>query len=165
MHNLFRTKRAYYLLNKDEKMLILAKLLLCEISSSRVNKMGSSRTKRTYLLNKGEKRIILQNSNSTGKIHFAKRVLVRSINWEVPRLFKTLINLLVDTIFYGQEGHLLNKGEKTPCRKIVILAKLLLCIVKLGLVRSIKWEVPRLFEIFIIWLVDTICFRRKGHTC
>ena len=54
MHNLFRTKRAY-LLNKDEKMLILAKLLLCEISSSRVNKMGSSRTKRT-LLNKGEKR-------------------------------------------------------------------------------------------------------------
>ena len=36
------------------------------------------------------------------------------------------------------------------------------------LVRSIKWEVTRLFEILIILLVGTICpicFRRNGHIC
>ena len=36
--------------------------------------------------------------------------------------------LLVDTICFGREGHiLLNIDEKMPFRKIVILAKLLLC--------------------------------------
>ena len=75
-HNLFQTKRTY-LLNIGEKMpfrkiAILAKLLLCVMSSSTVNNMRSPQTvrninhfigghnlfqtKRTYLLNKAEKR-------------------------------------------------------------------------------------------------------------
>ena len=74
-HNLFQTKRTY-LLNKVEKtpfrkVVILEKLLLCEISSSTVNNMRRLQTLRTinhfidghnllqmtktYLLNKGEK--------------------------------------------------------------------------------------------------------------
>ena len=74
-HNLFQTKRTY-LLNKVEKtpfrkVVILEKLLLCEISSSTVNNMRRHQTLRninhfidghnlfqmtkTYLLNKGEK--------------------------------------------------------------------------------------------------------------
>ena len=76
------------MLNKGEKtpfrkIVILAKLLLCEMSSSTVNNMRSYQalrninhfiggpnlfqTKRTYLLNNGEKNAISQNSNS-GKI-------------------------------------------------------------------------------------------------
>ena len=73
-HNLFQTKRPY-LLNEGEKttfrkiVIILAKLLLCVMSSSSVNKMRGAQilqnindfngghnlfqTKRTYLLNKG----------------------------------------------------------------------------------------------------------------
>ena len=59
--------------------------------------------------------------------------------------------------------YLLNKGKKTPFRKIVILEKLLLCEMSSS---TVKWEeVPRLFQTFIILLVDTICIRRKGHIC
>ena len=86
-HNLFQTKRTY-LLNKGEKtpfrkIIVLEKLLLCEMSSSTVSKMRGAQTlrninhfigghnlfqtKRTYLLNKGEKNSISQSSNS-GKI-------------------------------------------------------------------------------------------------
>ena len=82
--NLFRTKRTH-LLNKGEKtpfrkIVILAKLLLCEMSSCTVNEMRSPQAlrninlfigghnlfqkNRTYLLNKGEKNAISQNSNS-----------------------------------------------------------------------------------------------------
>ena len=75
-HNLFQTKGTY-LLNKGEKtpfrkIVILAKLPLCEISSSTINNMRSPQTlrninhfigehnlfqtKRTYLLNKAVNR-------------------------------------------------------------------------------------------------------------
>ena len=88
-HNLFQTKRTY-LLNKGEKtpfrkIVILAKLLLCERSSSTSNKMRSHQTlrninhfigghnlfqtKRTYLLNIGEKTSFRSsNSSNSGKI-------------------------------------------------------------------------------------------------
>ena len=88
-HNLFQTKRTY-LLNKGEKtpfrkIVILAKLLLCETSSSTVNKM--------------------RGDQALGNIdHF--------IGGHI--LFRT------------KRAYLLNKGEKTPFRKIVIVAKLLL---------------------------------------
>ena len=75
-HNLFQTKRTY-LLNIGEKMpfrkiAVLEKLLLCKMSSTTVNNMRSPQTvrninhfidghnlfqtKRTYLLDKAEKR-------------------------------------------------------------------------------------------------------------
>ena len=84
----FRTGRTYLLniggkkVKKTpfRKIVILAKLLLCEMSSSTDNKMRSHQTlqninhfigglnlfqlKRTYLLNIGEKKAISQNSNS-----------------------------------------------------------------------------------------------------
>ena len=86
---LLRTKRTY-LLNKSEKtpfckIVILAKLLLCETSSSTVNKMRGDQT--------------LRNID-----HF--------IGGHI--LFRT------------KRTYLLNKGEKTPFRRIVILAKVLL---------------------------------------
>ena len=122
-HNLFQTKRTY-LLNKGEKtpfrkIVILEKLLLCEISSSTVNNMRSHQT--------------LQNSNH----------LIGGHN-----LFQT-------------KRTLLNIGGKTPFRKIEILEKLLLCEISSSTVNKMR----SLFEIFIILLVDTICFRRKGHIC
>ena len=75
-HNLFQMKRTYLLSIGEKtpfrKIVILEKLLLCEISSSTVNNMRSPQTvlnfnhfigghnlfqtKRTYLLNKVEKR-------------------------------------------------------------------------------------------------------------
>ena len=68
------------------KIVILAKLLLCETSSSTVNKM--------------------RGDQALGNIdHF--------IGGHI--LFRT------------KRAYLLNKGEKTPFRKIVILEKLLLC--------------------------------------
>ena len=68
------------------KIVILAKLLLCEMSSSTVNKM------------RGDKGV--------GNIdHF--------IGGHI--------------LFQTKRAYLLNKGEKTPFRKIVIVAKLLLC--------------------------------------
>ena len=79
-----------YFLNKSEKtplckIGILAKLLLCETSSSTVNKM--------------------RGDQALGNIdHF--------IGGHI--LFRT------------KRAYLLNKGEKTPFRKIVIVAKLLL---------------------------------------
>ena len=66
-------------------------------------------------------------------------------------------------LFRTRGTYLLNKGKKTPFRKIVILEKLLLCEMSSS---TVKWEeVPRLFQTFIILLVDTICIRRKGHIC
>ena len=89
-HILFRTKRTYYLLNKSEKtpfhkIVILAKLLLCEASSSKVSKV------------RGDKAL--------GNIDdfIGGRTLLRT-----------------------KRTYLLNKSEKTPFRKIVIVAKLLL---------------------------------------
>ena len=89
-HILFRTKRTY-LLNKSEKtpfrkIVIVAKLLLCETSSSTVNKMRGDQT--------------LRNID-----HF--------IGGHI--LFRT------------KRTYLLNKGEKTPFHRIVIVGKLLLC--------------------------------------
>ena len=98
------------------------KLLICEMSSNTANKMRGAQT--------------LWNIN-----HF-----IGGYN-----LFRT------------RGTYLLNEGKKTPFRKIVILEKLLLCEMSSS---TVKWEeVPRLFEKFIILLVDTICFRRKGHIC
>ena len=90
-HNLFQTKRTY-LLNKGEKtpfrkIVILAKLLLCKISSSTVNKMRSPQT--------------LGNIN-----HFIGAG---------------------HNLFQTERTYLLNKAEKPPFRKIVILLKLLFC--------------------------------------
>ena len=65
-------------------------------------------------------------------------------------------------LFRTRGTYLLNKGKKTPFRKIVILEKLLLCEMSSS---TVKWEVPRLLETFIILLVDTVCIRRKGHIC
>ena len=89
-YNLLRSRRTY-LLNVGEKtpfrkIVILEKLLLCEINSSTVNKMRSHQT--------------LRNIN-----HFIGG----------------------HNLFQTKRTYLLNKGEKTPFRKIVILAKLLLC--------------------------------------
>ena len=92
-HILFGTKRTYryYLLNKSEKtpfhkIVILAKLLLCKASSSKVSKV------------RGDK--ALRNID-----HFIGG--------------RTLLRM--------KRTYLLNKGEKTPFCRIVILAKLLLC--------------------------------------
>ena len=78
------------MLNKSEKtpfrkIIIVAKLLLCETSSSTVNKMRGDQT--------------LRNID-----HF--------IGGHI--------------LFWTKRTYLLNKGEKTPFRRIVILAKLLL---------------------------------------
>ena len=91
-YNLFQTKRTY-LLNKGEKtpfrkIVILAKLLLCEMNSSTVNKMRS---------------------------HRALRNINRFIGGH---------NLFQDFIYKGEKIY---KGDKTPFRKVVILEKVLLC--------------------------------------
>ena len=68
------------------KIVNVAKLLLCEMSSSTANKMRSHQT--------------LRNIN-----HF----------------------IGAHNLFQTKRTYLLNKGEKTPFRKIVIVLKLLLC--------------------------------------
>ena len=68
------------------KIVILEKLLLCEMSSSTANNMRSHQTRR--------------NIN-----HFIGG----------------------HNLFQTKTTYLLNKGEKTPFRKVVILEKLLLC--------------------------------------
>ena len=87
-------------------------------------------SRRTYLLNIGEKmpfcKIVI-----LAKLLLCERSSSTVIKWEVPRLFKILINLLVDTIFFRTRRTIFakyrgKKGKKTPFRKIVILAKLLL---------------------------------------
>ena len=146
-HNLFQSKRTY-LLNKGEKtpfrkIVILAKLLLCQMSSSTVNNMighqtlrninhfigghNLFQTKRTYLLNKGEKTpfrklvilaklLLCQMSSSTVNNMIGHQTL-RNINHFIGG----------HNLFQTKRTYLLNKGEKTPFRKLVILAKLLLC--------------------------------------
>ena len=89
-HILFRMKRTY-LLNKSEKMpfrkiVIVAKLLLCETSSSTVNKMRGDQT--------------LRNIDDFIRGHI---------------------------LFRMKRTYLLNKGEKTPFHRIVIVGKLQLC--------------------------------------
>ena len=92
------------MLNKGEKtpfrkIVILAKLLLCETSSSTVNKMRGNQT--------------LKNID-----HF--------IGGHI--LFRT------------KRTYLLNKSEKTPFRKIVTLAKLLLCETSSSTVNKMRGE-------------------------
>ena len=72
--------------NSIRKIVVLAKLLLCEMSSSTVNNMRSHQA--------------LRNIN-----HFIGG----------------------HNLFQTKRTYLLNKGEKSPFRKIVILAKLRLC--------------------------------------
>ena len=125
------------------KIVNLAKLLLCEISSSRANKMRSHQTlrninhfigghnlfqtKRTYLLNKGEK-------TPFRKVVILEKLLLCEMSSSTVnnmRSHQTLrnINHFIDghNLFQTTRTYLLNKGEKTPFRKIVILGKLLLC--------------------------------------
>ena len=93
-HNLFHTKRIYLLTKREKtpfrKIVTLAKLRLCEISSGTVNKMRSPQT--------------LRNIN-----HFIGE----------------------HNLFQTKRKYLLTKGEKTPFRKIVTLAKLRLCELRL----------------------------------
>ena len=72
--------------NSIRKIVVLAKLLLCEMSSSTVNNMRSHQA--------------LRNIN-----HFIGG----------------------HNLFQTKRTYLLNKGEKSPFRKIVVLAKLRLC--------------------------------------
>ena len=141
-------RRRPYLLKKGEntpfrKILILAKLLLCETSSSTVNKTRDDQalgniddficghilfqTKRTYLLNKSEK-------TPFRKIGILAKLLLcktRSSTVNKMRGDQALGN--IDhfigghILFRTKRAYLLNKGEKTPFRKIVIVAKLLVC--------------------------------------
>ena len=137
------------MLNKGEKtsfrkIVILAKLLLCEMSSSTVNKMRSRQTllrninhfigghnlfqtKRTYLLNKAEKtsfrkivilaKLLLCEMSSSTANKMRRRQTLRNINHFIGG----------HNLFQTKRTCLLNKGEKTPFRKIVIVLKLLLC--------------------------------------
>ena len=128
------------------KIVNLAKLLLCETSSSMVKKMRGDqtlrnidhfigghilfRTKRTYryyLLNKSEKtpfhKIVI----------LAKLLLCEMSSSKVSKVRgdKALGNIddfiSGRTLLRTKRTYLLNKSEKTPFRKIVIVAKLLLC--------------------------------------
>ena len=143
----FRRKRTY-LLNKGEKtpfrkIVILAILLLCEMSSSTVNNMRSHQalrnikhfirghnlfqTKRTYLLNKGEKtpfrkvvilaKLLLCEMSSSTVNNMRSHQALRNIKHFIRG----------HNLFQTKRTYLLNKGEKTPFRKVVILEKLLLC--------------------------------------
>ena len=143
----FGRKGHNYLLNKSEttpfrKIVILAKLLLCETSSNKVNKVRgdkalgniddftggrtSLRTKRTYLLNKSEKTPFCKI------VILAKLLLCETSSSTVNKMRgdQTLRN--IDhfigghILFRTKRTYLLNKGGKTPFRRIVILAKLLL---------------------------------------
>ena len=136
-HNLFQTKRTY-LLNKGEKtpfrkIVILAKLLLCEMSSSTVNNMRSHQalrninhfisghnlfqTKRTYLLHKGEK-------TPFRKIVILEKLLLREMSSSTVnnmRSHQALRNIKHffggHNLFQTRRTYLLNIGEKTPFRK------------------------------------------------
>ena len=57
---------------------------------------------------------------------FQFRFRIPAFPYALPRFFEMLIILLVDTISLRRNTYLLNEGEKTPLRKIVILVKLLL---------------------------------------
>ena len=66
-------------------------------------------------------------------------------------------------LFQTKRTYLLNKGEKTPFRKIVVLEKLLLCEMSSSTVSKMRGaQTLRNINHFIF---DTICFRRKGHIC
>ena len=144
---MFQTKRTY-LLNKGEKtpfrkVVILEKLLLCEMSSSTVNNMRSHQTLRninhfigghnlfqtewTYLLNKCEK-------TSFRKVVILEKLLLCEMSSSTVnnmRSHQTLrnINHFIGghNLFQTKRTYLLNIGEHTPFLKIVIVLKLLLC--------------------------------------
>ena len=125
------------------KIVILAKLLLCETSSSTVNKMRGDkalgnidhfigghilfRTKRTYFLNKSEKTPVCKIGI------LAKLLLCETSSSTVNKMRGDQALGNIDhfigghILFRTKRAYLLNKGEKTPFRKIVIVAKLLLC--------------------------------------
>ena len=125
------------------KIVILAKLLLCETSSSTVNKMRGDkalgnidhfigghilfRTKRTYFLNKSEKTPLCKIGI------LAKLLLCETSSSTVNKMRGDQALGNIDhfigghILFWTKRAYLLNKGEKTPFRKIVIVAKLLLC--------------------------------------
>ena len=113
------------------------------MSSSTANKMRSHQTlrninhfigghnlfqtKRTYLLNKGEK-------TPFRKVVILEKLLLCEMSSSTVnnmRRHQTLRNMnhFIDghNLFQTTRTYLLNRGEKTPFRKIVILAKLLLC--------------------------------------
>ena len=84
-------------------------------------------TKRTYLLNKGEKtpfrkvvileKLLLCEMSSSTVNNMRSHQTLRNINHSIGG----------HNLFQTKRTHLLNKGEKTPFRKILILEKLLLC--------------------------------------
>ena len=145
--NVLRSTRTY-LLNKGEntpfcKIVILAKLLLCEMSSSAVSKMKGAQTqqninhffngrnvlrsRRTYLLNKGE------NTPFRKIVILAKLLLCEMSSSAVNKMRsnQTLRNMNHfiggHNLFQAKRTYLLNQSEKRPFRKIVIVLKLLLC--------------------------------------
>ena len=84
-------------------------------------------TKRTYLLNKGEK-------TPFRKVVILEKLLICEMSSSTVNKMRgdqALGN--IDhfigghILFRTKRAYLLNKGEKTPFRKIVIVAKLLLC--------------------------------------
>ena len=113
------------------------------MSSSTVNNMRSHQTlrnmnnfigghnlfqtKRTYLLNEGEKnpfrkvvileKLLLCEMSSSTVNNMRSHQALRNINHFIGG----------HNLFQTKRTYLLNKGEKMPFRKIVILAKLLLC--------------------------------------
>ena len=84
-------------------------------------------TKRTYLLNKGEKtpfrkvvileKLLLCEMSSSTVNNMRSHQTLRNINHFIGG----------HNLFQTEWTYLLNKGEKTPFRKVVILEKLLLC--------------------------------------
>ena len=125
------------------KIVILEKLLLCEISSSTANKMRGARslqnidqfiggynlfwTRRTYLLDKGEKtpfrKIVILEKLLLCEMSSSKVNKMRS-----PETVRNIYHFISGhNYFQTKRTYLLNKAEKTPFRKIVILLKLLLC--------------------------------------
>ena len=120
--------------NPFRKIVVLAKLLLGEMSYSTVSKMRGAqtrrninhfiggqnlfRTKRTYLLNKGEKTpfrkiVILEN------LLFCEMSSCTVNKMRSPQTLRH-INLFIGghNLFQTKRTYLLNKGEKTPFRKI-----------------------------------------------
>ena len=121
-------------------------------------------TKRTYLLNKGEKTpfrkvvileklLLCEMSSSTANNKMRSHQTLRNINHFIGG----------HNLFQTKRTYLLNKGEKTPFRKIVVLEKLLLCEMSSSTVSKMRGaQTLRNINHFIF---DTICFRRKGHIC
>ena len=141
-------KTAYFYGKTQEKkpfrkIVILEKLLLCEISSRTANKTRGAkglqnidqfigeynffRTKRTYLLNEGEEtpfcKIVILEKLLLCEMSSSTVNKMRS-----PDTFRNIYHFIGGhNLFQTKRTYLLNKAEKTTFRKIVILLKLLLC--------------------------------------